>query len=348
MKWRSALLSLLAIAGLVGVMGYFAGWYHSKTGAHDPVELHVSGARVLVTVEQVANTEPVPGTISATDETVIGSRILAAITAIRVRAGDRVEQGDLLVEFDDSSPRSVLEQRQQAAASAKASLDDASLNRDRAAQLLESGNLSRADYDRTMTAYRVASAELERLQRAVAEAQAQLAYTRIKAPMSGRVVERYAEPGDTAVPGQSLLRLFNPGRLRVEAVLRESLIGLVSQGQQIQARIDALDLQVPAVVEEIVPSADPGSRTFLIKALLPGQADVYPGMFARLLIPTGTRSALLVPAAAVQYSGQLRFVYVAGPEVLERRLVRLGEPDGDRIEIRSGIEPGAVVVVPER
>jgi RND family efflux transporter MFP subunit len=193
----------------------------------------------------------------------------------------------------------------------------------------------------------VLAADLERARRAVAEAQAQLDYTRIVAPMSGTVVDRYVEAGDTVVPGQALLRLFNPGRLRVIALLRESLIGRVRQGQPIGARIDALDLEVEAVVEEIVPSADPGSRTFQIKALLPAQADLYPGMFARLEIPLGVEDKLLVPRAALLHSGQLTFLYVDGPAGPERRTVRTGMVRGAEVEVISGLRPGAEIVVPD-
>jgi len=347
MNWRSLLVSAIGVIGLVLVMVYFSGGFHPKVGPQETVPLVVSGERIVIEPVEVGTTEPVPGTISATDETVVGSRILATITRIHVRAGDRVEQGTLLVEFDDSSQRSVLEQREQAAASARAAFDNATLNRDRAQQLIERGSVSRAEYDRAMTTYLVASAELERARRAVAEAAAQLSYTRIAAPMSGTIVDRYAEPGDTAVPGQSLLRLFNPGRLRVEAVLRESLIGQVAQGQEIGAHVDAVDVEVVAVVEEIVPSADPGSRTFLVKALLPPRENVYPGMFARLLVPTGTEARIEVPKAAVQSTGQLDFVYVDNDGTIERRVVRLGAEHADRVEIISGIGAGIVVVVPD-
>lgn len=347
MNWRSWLLALLATGFLVVVMAYFSGAFHDKAVVRGADTVHLEGERVELIPELMPVLEPVPGTVSATDETLVGSRILASITRMHVRSGDRVERGDLLVEFDDSAQRSVLAQRQQAQASSKAALDEAELGRDRAVKLFESGNLSRADYDRALTAYRVRVAEQERDRRAVAEAQAQLDYTRITAPISGTVVERYAEAGDTTVPGQALLRLFNPGRLRVEALLRESLIGRVHQGQEITARIGALDLTVPAVVEEIVPTADPGSRSFLIKALLPKQADLYPGMFARLEIPLDDRPRLLVPAAALIRTGQLTFVYIdngAGDAL--RRSVRIGMADGGRVEVISGLRAGDVVIVP--
>ncbi len=352
MNWRSWLLALFTTTFLIVVMAYFSGAFHDKAEVQDSGVLRLEGDRLELTPEWVVVVEPVPGTVSATDETLVGSRILASITRMHVRSGDRAERGDLLVEFDDSAQRSVLAQRQQAEASGSAAFEEAELARDRAVKLFDSGNLSRADYDRALTTYRVQAAELERARRAVAEAQAQLDYTRIVAPISGTVVDRYAEAGDTTVPGQALLRLFNPGRLRVEALLRESLIDRVHQGQVITARIGALDLAVPAVVEEIVPTADPGSRSFLIKALLPQQADLYPGMFARLEIPVDNRARLAVPMAALIRAGQLTFVYVqddAGGA--QRRSVRTGpimdnQEADNQVEVISGLRAGDVIIVP--
>ena len=347
MNWRSVALLLTAAGFLVAVMAWFSGAFTENAVSPETEPVMLEGERIRLATERITVVEPVPGTVSATDETLVGSRILASITRINVRSGDRVERGDLLVEFDDSAQRSVLAQRQQAEASQEAAFNEASLARDRAVRLFESGNVSRADYDRALTAFQVQEAELERARRAVAEAQAQLDYTRITAPISGTVVDRYAEAGDTATPGQALLRLFNPGRLRIEALLRESLINRVQQGQEISARIGALDLAVSVVVEEIVPTADPGSRSFVIKALLPQQADLYPGMFARLDIPVGTRDRLAVPEAAVVRTGQLTFVYVEAEDgSARRRAVRIGTESEGLIEVVSGLREGETIIVP--
>lgn len=346
-RWRNLLLAALALLVLALIMAYFTGAFHTKVQPASERGLDVLGETLIVDLTSVAETAPVPGTVRATDETVIGSRILATVTRMRANAGDPVQEGDLLVELDSSGPSSVLEQREQAATSARAALEEAENNRARAERLFQSGNLSRADYDRALTNHRVAQAEAERAVHAAVEARTHLGYTRITAPMSGTVVEHYLEAGDTATPGQPLLKLFNPGRLRVEAILRESLIRFVVPGSALDAHIDALRITVPSTVEEIVPSADPGSRTFTIKALLPPLADLYPGMFARLEIPTGTAEKLLVPAAAVHEAGQLRFVYVRGADRTHRRFVRLGKAQDTRLEIVSGLTPGETIIVPD-
>jgi multidrug efflux pump subunit AcrA (membrane-fusion protein) len=103
------------------------------------------------------------------------------------------------------------------------------------------------------------------------------------------------------------------------------------------------------VVDEIVPSADPGSRTFIVKVSLTGGAGLYPGMFGRLLIPIGRIERIYLPVSAVTHVGQLDFVVVKTEQGAVRRYVRLAErgPD-ERIEVVSGLKPGEQVIVTKR
>ncbi|MDX1653661.1 MAG: HlyD family efflux transporter periplasmic adaptor subunit, partial [Candidatus Competibacteraceae bacterium] len=152
----------------------------------------------------------------------------------------------------------------------------------------------------------------------------------------------------TAVPGQPLLRLYDPDQLRLEASVRESLASRLQRGATLTARIDALDLELPATVDEIVPTADPGSRSFLVKAALPFRADLYPGMFGRLLIPLGTVARLYVPQEAVARFGQLEFVQVPTPQGTARRYIRTAGPGAEgRLEVLSGLSEGERVILPD-
>ena len=86
----------------------------------------------------------------------------------------------------------------------------------------------------------------------------------------------------------------------------------LSRAQTLAVRIDALGLSIDGRVEEIVPQSEPGSRSVLVKVALAQRADLYPGMFGRLIIPAGQAHRLYVPEAAVQQVGQLTFVWVLG------------------------------------
>ena len=189
---------------------------------------------------------------------------------------------------------------------------------------------------------------LRRNPRELAEARSAASYAEITATLDGRVVERYAEPGDTAVPGTPLLKLYDPSALRLEADVRESLAASLAVGDSLDVHIDATGEQRRAAIEEIVPSADPGSRSFVVKLTLGEARGLYPGMYGRVAIPTGQVRELRIPAAAVMRVGQLEYVSVRTADVIERRFVRSGRSAADgTVEVLSGLDAGEQVVVPD-
>ena len=148
---------------------------------------------------------------------------------------------------------------------------------------------------------------------ALEEAKTALGYTEILAPFDGRVVDRFAEPGDTAQPGTKLLALYNPLSLRVEAQVREVVALGLEVGQDLQVEIPAMQKIVDAVIQERVPAADPGSRSFLVKAGVAFDKSLLPGMYARLLVPVGTGKKVLIPevvAVLEQINTENDFFYI--------------------------------------
>lgn len=337
----------LATLGLALLLAYFAGVFHSKISQTSDVDSEqIVGTVVLAVAELKPAIEQVAGTVQSTSDTILASRIMATILRINVRAGDSATAEDVLIELDDEALLAVREQRVQEAAAARAALEEAQLNQSRIVSLREQGSVSIAALDQALTATRRAAAFAEGAQRAVAEASAAMNYSRIRAPMSGTVVEHYAEAGDMASPGQPLLKIFNPGQMRIEATVRESLIQYVQLGDELEAQIDAVGGKQIAVVEEIVPAADPTSRTFVLKARLASASGMFPGMFARLSIPVAEVEGIWIPASAVQRAGQLSFVYVRTAETDQRRFVRLGKTAAELVEIRSGLASGEAIVIP--
>ena len=139
-----------------------------------------------------------------------------------------------------------------------------------------------------------------------------------------------------------MLRIYDPTALRVEVPVRESLAVTLRVGDTLGIEIPALSEKVEGRIEEIVPFAEPGARTLLVKVALPQDPRLYAGLFARVAIPAGTRARLLIPEEAIERVGQLAFVTVIDDaDRLERRLVTLGEfrEDG-RIEVLSGLTAG--------
>jgi RND family efflux transporter MFP subunit len=252
----------------------------------------------------------------------------------------------VLVELDERDLESRLRQMRDRAAAAQARLNEAERHYQRIQELYGRDVVSRSDLDRAEADRDAAQAELERARDAVEEARTALSHATIRAPMTGRVIDRLAEPGDTARPGMPLLRIYDPESLQLDAHVRESIAARLERGQSLTARIDAIDTSLAVKIDEIVPSADPGSRTFIVRTGLPRHANLYPGMFGRLIIVTGSEQRIEVPAAAIERVGQLEFVHVVTDRGAVRRHIRTGEttPDG-RVEVMSGLVAGEQVVI---
>ena len=252
-----------------------------------------------------------------------------------------------MVRLDSRELKARVDQAHQEMLAAKARFDQAEKEYRRFQNIYkkDSGAVSKSKLDQVESVYTAARAELTRTRRQKDEAKTALSYSTLNAPISGRVVERYAEPGDTARQGEPLLRLYDPRSLRLEANIRESVASKLSTTQRLTTEIDALDKRLTAVLDEIVPSADPGSRSFLVKVNLEGESGLFPGMFGRLLIPIGQTKRIYIPMKAVTQVGQLDFVIVKTESGSTRRYVRLGAVVDDRVQVISGLSPGESILI---
>jgi len=343
----------VALALLGGVMAYLAGFFEEKIPADFSKVVPRTDSAETYTVEVVSEPliERAAGTLRAKVETVISPLISATISSIAVWAGDEVQPGDVLVTLDARELKSRVDQAHQAVVSARAMLAQTEKEAQRVERIFKAdpGAISKAERDRIQTALSTSRAQLEGAKRHEDETRTALSHSQLTSPIAGRIVERYADPGDTARPGVPVLRLYNPATLRLEASVRESVASKLKENQGLIAEIDALDKHYDGVVDEIVPSADPGSRTFLVKVSLTGDAGLYPGMFGRLLIPIGRIEKIYIPSAAVTQVGQLDFVVAQTAQGAVRRYVRLGPRGSDgRVEVASGLKAGEQILVDRR
>jgi len=345
LKWAAGVIFLIL------VVAYLAGVFEEKIEPGEVEQVEAEEEPCASTAQPVLVSEPrveeIPGTIAAKHETTISSRILATIEEVLVRAGDVVESGSLLVTLDSRELKARELQAEEALAAAQAQLAEAETEFERSQNLFDQGTIPKSRYDSAESAYRVALANVERAKQNLEEARVSQTYTRIESPISGRVIDRLAEPGDTATPGVPLLRMYDPSQLRMEAYIRESLASRIQRSDKIQVHAESLSQTFEGVVEEIVPQADPGSRSLLVKIALPEAEGLYPGMFGRVLIQTGTAEKLYIPSQAVSKVGQLRYVHLVDDSGhREKRLLKLGEAGSEgKVSVLSGIDPGEEVTI---
>ena len=242
---------VVALVLLAGIMAYLAGVFEEKIPVDFSGVAPSSDTGRVVTVEVTSQTliERAAGTLRAKVETVISPIITATISSIAVWAGDEVKAGDVLVTLDARELQARVDQAHQAvvAAGARLAQTEKDLARVRRIMKADPGAVSKAEGDRLETALSTARAERVRLQRQKDEAQTALSHSKLTAPIAGRIVERLADPGDTARSGEPLLRMYDPATLRLEASVRESVASKLAKGQQLSAEIDALKKQYPVV-----------------------------------------------------------------------------------------------------
>jgi RND family efflux transporter MFP subunit len=353
-EWiAKGLTALVAIIVVAVAMLWLSGAFRKDaiqparlTPANPPAQgspFTVQSVRRLETVDLV-------GTVQSEWRAVVSSRIQANIVEMAVDTGSSVTKGNLLVTLDDRDLKARLEQAKQMLGVSQVKRDLAKRKVDRLTPLVQQHASSPDELDDWTSQYNTALAEVSNAQQRIREAEVALSDTQIAAPINGIVVERLAQAGDMAMPGKGLLVLYDPDNLRLEAIAREADIGRLEKirkaGQPIPVLIDSAGKELAGTITQIVPAADPQSRSFVVKVHLPDAAGLYPGMFGRLRLPIGEVPSVEIPRQAVREVGQVSMVNVSASGSVEARAVRLGQRRGDRIEVLAGLAPGEEILLP--
>lgn len=344
----------------------------------------VSAPTALVELKQTPATVSAVGNVEARERARIQSRVMAQVRDVSVEAGQHVEAGQILIQLDDrelraavDSARSGLEQatanaesveKQVAVANANQAAAEANLvlanktyarhkelyvkkavslqSQDEAharAAAVAAEVTASAEGVQTVIAQRAqASAGVQQAQAALVSAETMLSYATIAAPFAGYVTRKNVKPGDQATPGVELITIENPESLRVVATVSEQDADGIQKGSVARLKLDN-DVELP--ITEVVPSADPVTRTVEVRIDLPAGTMARPGMFVRSELVRGEEQALLIPAGALARRGQLTYVYAVDSDgIAHMTLVKPGRTAGDFVEILAGLAAGTRIV----
>jgi len=258
--------------------------------------------------------------------------------------GDRVAKGALLVQVDDAVARAELQAAaaavDEAAIALKRSEADLARYRSVSADVLAQTEVDRAEADVAGLTARLRSAEAR-----VAEVRARIARHAIRAPFSGAVTRRHADPGDWVTPGRVLLEMASTDNLDVLVDVQPALAGLIRAGDP--ATLTPNGVSVPATVAAVVPVLDPTTRTARVRlspdapheALIPG-APITVVFDTSASLPSGAR----VPRDAITTSSAGSTVVRVQDSVAERVTVQVlaESPDAALVD---GLAPGDLVVI---
>jgi RND family efflux transporter MFP subunit len=334
---RRTLPALLSAAAVTGALALPAA---ARADSGAPA---VVSAR-LQAVEEVYAAEAV---IEAVRQATVAAQLPGAVVQILVDAGDPVKRGQVVARIDTRETDAQLAAGQAGVAQADAALAQARLNLERTRSLLAQNFVSRAALDKAEADHAAARAAADAARAGRAQAATARSYAELRSPIDGVVTRRLMEPGEVAAPGRGVLAVHDPSALRA--------VGSVPQGVLAQAAgatratVEAGGQRIDAVRVTLLPAADARLLSAQVRADLPAgaHAGVVPGSAAKILLPVGRATRLVVPASALIRRGELTAVQVVGADGKPQlRQVRLGPAvAGGNVEVLAGLAEGERVFV---
>ena len=331
-----------------------------KPGEEKVARPVVSGVKVeSVGLSSVDDYYDTSGTVKAKTVSIVASRVMGTVTALRAKEGDRVGAGHVLLTIDDSDVAMKFKGATDGYLEAKKALESAAENRrladityQRYSRLYDDKALTGQEFDQIKSRKRMADIDYERTKASVDRAEAGMeevrvfrGFTRVTSPVAGIVTERKVELGSMAIPGVPLMIVEDNSAYRVDINVDERLMSRLRPGMEADVSLESVKGFLKGRVTEVVPSVDPASRSFLVKIALKDEA-LRSGLYAKVSVPVGKKETLLVPKGSIVERGQLTGVYVVGKDsVIAYRLVRVGRSYGDRVEVLTGLNPGEKVIV---
>jgi membrane fusion protein, multidrug efflux system len=189
----------------------------------------------------------------------------------------------------------------------------------------------------------IASAEAQRR-----AAEARFEDLMVRAPFAGRVGSRSVSLGAYVSPGTRITSLDDLSKVRLDFAVPENLLSRVSVGQVVNARAAAFaDRVFKGKVSLIDTRVEPATRTARLTAEFDNEDEALrPGMFLSVALEVTTRNdAVVVPEEAVVSEGLRQIVYPVKDNKIERRVIRIGQRQGGKVEVLEGLKPGETIVV---
>jgi RND family efflux transporter MFP subunit len=316
------------------------------------------------------------GYVTARRRATVSSKITGKVIEVNVEEGKAVRQGQVLARLDDASPKAALALAEAQARATRGALrenevrlDQARVTQKRMTDLRKGGLVTEADVDAANADVDSIDARLAALREQVRVAESQidvqrtdLSNTIIRAPFSGVAISKDAQPGEMVSPVSAgggftrtgICTIVDMASLEIEVDVNESYINRVGPGQAVRAVLDAYpDWQMPAHVITTIPAADRQKATVLVRiGFARLDPRILPDMGVKVTFlrdddaaPAEAQPVTLAPKSAIQAEGGGAFAFVLRGDVVERRAVKVAGTDGDRVEVRAGLQPGDRVVV---
>jgi RND family efflux transporter MFP subunit len=311
------------------------------------------------------------GRFVAVDAVEVRARVSGYLEKVHFTDGQTVKEGDLLFTIDRRPFQTALDQARANLQRARAELAFAEGDLERAAQLVRDKTITQQTFDQRTQVKRVSEANVAAQEAALRQAELDLSFTDLRAPVTGRIGDRRVSPGNLVTGGATgtttlLATIVSTDPIRFEFTFDEASFlryvragegaqglkdDIASRGGSTMVRlklIDEPDFNHVGRMDFIDNVIDRSTGTIRGRATFANAASLFtPGMFARLQVPASPpHSAVLIPDSAIGSEQARKFVYVVRPDdTVVQRYVTLGQlAEGDRV-IKSGLGPEDRVIV---
>jgi membrane fusion protein (multidrug efflux system) len=339
---------IITIVGLVAIIGTLGGIKGLQIGAMTAQGKQSMPPPTTVTTATVASesweaTLSSVGSLVAVQGVTISAELSGKVVKIAFEPGAKVQAGDLLVQLDTTSEAAQLNAAEAALALAKADLQ-------RADQLLAEQVLTPATHDKTVSVYKQALAEVDRIRTLIAK-------KTIRAPFTGRLGIRQINLGQFLNEGQPIVSLQSLDPIFANFSLPQQELSQLHRELKVRVTTDAAPGRVfEGRITAINPEVDPATRNVGLQATLSNADEqLRPGMFVNVavILPV-EETRLIIPATAILYAPYSDSVFVVEEQpgtdkapahlAVRQQFVRLGEKRGDFVSVSTGLKAGDTVV----
>ena len=351
--WVLAALVVLAIA-LTLARAYNARNAPAPALAVSPVAGQIELAATDVTPIQLMDINQglkVTGVLKAVNSAIVKARVAGELQMLTVREGDTVSAGQVLAQIDPREFQARLQQAQQQADAALAQIDIAQRQFANNKALVDQGFISKTALDTSLSNLQAAQAT-HRAALAFAEIVRQsLNDTVLKAPIAGQVSQRMAQPGERVGVDARILEIVDLRQIELESNLPSVELPKLKLGQLAQLRIEGAVGPVTARLVRVNPSAQLGTRTFLIYLRIEQPAGqklaLRQGLFAEGLLNASSTRLLAVPLKSVRTDQVLPFVQLVREGKVHHQTVTLGlrgMADSEEMVAVEGLREGELLI----
>jgi RND family efflux transporter MFP subunit len=351
-KWLlAALIALLLVAGgwrtVSGRRAQQAAEAQLATQRAQPTVELAAGDVVRAEVRELQRALPVSGSLKAVDSAYVKARVPGELQGLTLREGDAVKAGQVIARIDATEMQARLKQAREQADAAQAQIDIAERQFSNNKALVDQGFISRSALDTSANNLAAAQSNHKAALAAVDLAAKGMEDTVLRAPISGMVSQRLAQPGERVPVDGRVVEIVDLSRLELEATLSAADSVEVQVGQLAQLQVEGSARPVTARVVRINPSAQAGSRSVMGYLAVVDPTGLRQGLFAQGTLGIGRASALAVPLSAVRTDKPAPYVQVVEDNKVAHKAVATGargEAEKDSWVGVTGLQPGAAVV----